>query len=405
MRFLDKDPSEATLAILRLECFVPNSDGALVNEGGFTGFVESLAPHFKRIEVVAPVVPRLNVSQGLRPIQADNVVLRALPDMKGLVRSWGRSRSALRLLDSWASNWDLVNLRAPDNFLPVSAPWLRRHAVPYYVQMVSHPFDAGSAATQALPTLARPLGAAAWTVQRRAMRAACRDRVCIAHGEALRHIAAEWGADAYNLPSGSLSRAAIDPTPRAHAPRRVLFVGRLNTEKGLLTLVEAMARLVDLDFDVTLAGWPTGDFDRRLTELANARGVLGRLHMIGPVPHGPLLFDLYREHDVFVLPSLSEGTPRVIGEAMAFGLPVVTTRAGGIPDLVEHERTGLLCTPGEASELAAALRRVLTEERLREDLVRTAAATVDARTLEFRAEQHVQIITGQGLANQWGGAA
>ena len=405
MMFLDKDPREATLAILRLECFVPNATGELVNEGGFTGLVESLAPHFKRIEVVAPVVPRLQVSQGLRPIRADNVVMRALPDMKGLARSWARSRRALRLLDSWASNWDLVNLRAPDNFLPVSAPWLRRHTVPHYVQMVSHPFDAGQAATQALPTLARPLGAAAWNVQRRAIRAACRDRVCIAHGEALRQIASEWGADAYNLPSGSLSRHAIDPTPRAHAPRRVLFVGRLNTEKGLLTLVEALAHLVDLDFEVTLAGWPTGDFDRRLTELANARGVLGSLHMIGPVPHGPELFALYREHDVFVLPSISEGTPRVIGEAMAFGLPVVTTRAGGIPDLVEHERTGLLCTPGHAAELAAALRRVLTDERLRDDLVRAAAATVDARTLEFRAEQHVQIITGQGLAKQSGGAA
>ena len=242
MMFLDKDPREATLAILRLACFGPNATGELVNEGGFTGLVESLAPHFKRIEVVAPVVPRLQVSQGLRPIRADNVVMRALPDMKGLARSWARSRRALRLLDSWASNWDLVNLRAPDNFLPVSAPWLRRHTVPHYVQMVSHPFDAGQAATQALPTLARPLGAAAWNVQRRAIRAACRDRVCIAHGEALCQIASEWGADAYNLPSGSLSRHAIDPTPRAHAPRRVLFVGRLNTEKGLLTLVEALAQ-------------------------------------------------------------------------------------------------------------------------------------------------------------------
>lgn len=407
MKFLAKDPKDATLAILRLECFVPNAAGELVNEGGFTAFVESLAAHFGRIEVVAPVVPRITASKGLRPIRADNVVLRELPDMKGLARSIARARAGLARLETWSAGWDMVNLRAPDNFLPASAPWLRARAIPHYVQLVSHPFEAGAAATSALPLPLRPLGAAAWSRQRRAIRDAVSGRLCIAHGEALRAIAADWGADAVNLPSGSLSRAHIDPRPRTGRPRRALFVGRLNTEKGLLVLVDALRDVPDLE--ITLAGWPTGDFDAKLRARATERGVLERLHFAGPVPHGPDLFALYRAHDLFVLPSISEGTPRVIGEAMAFGLPVVSTTAGGIPDLIQHGVTGLLAQPGDPASLAAALRQVQTDDALRTRIVTAAGATVDQRTLEFRAAQHVQLVCGEALDRQacapLGGAA
>lgn len=395
MRPLVQDPSKATLAILRLECFVPDAAGRLVNEGGFTGLVDSLAPHFARVEVIAPVVSRLEVSAGLRSFRAPNVIFRALPDMKGLARAWGRAPKALGLLEHWSAGWDLVNLRAPDNLLPFSAPWLRRRQIPHYLQLVSHPYDAGDAAISQLPGPARPLGELAWGLQRRAIRAACKDRLCIAHGESLAKIASDWGAHAVNLPSGSLSRAWIDPRPRTGRPRKLLFVGRLNAEKGLDQLVDALVLLEDLDLEVTLAGWPTGDFDKRLMARAASAGVAGRLDLRGPVPHGPELFDLYREHDLFVLPSVSEGTPRVIGEAMAFGLPVVSTTAGGIPDLVDHGRTGLLAEPGSATALAAELRRVIEGDRLRAALVQAAAATVDERTLEHKAARHVAILRGE----------
>ena len=398
MSALLPNPADATLAILRMECFAPgpgntgDAGAPLVNGGGFTAFVDSLAPHFRRVEVVAPVVPRLEVVG--RSFRAPNVVLRELPDMKGLARCWRRGGEALRRLERWSDGWDLVNLRAPDNFLPRVAPWLRRRGIPHYLQLVSHPFDAGDAVVGELGPLLRPLGALAWTVQRRAIRAACADRLVVAHGERLAEIAAGWGADAHNLPSGSLSRAWVDPRPRTGRPRRLLFVGRLNAEKGLEQLVDALAQLADLDLSVTLAGWSTGDFDRRLVERARRAGVAGRLELVGPVAHGPELFDLYRAHDAFVLPSVSEGTPRVIGEAMAFGLPVVSTTAGGIPDLVASERTGLLVAPGDAAALARALRRVVEDEPLRRGLVERAAATVDGRTLEHKAERHVALLAG-----------
>ena len=91
---------------------------------------------------------------------------------------------------------------------------------------------------------------------------------------------------------------------------------------------------------------------------------------------GEPLFELYRSHDVFVLPSLSEGTPRTLVEARSFGCPVVATRAGGIPSSVEHGRDGLLVEPNDlARTSAASIARVLDDEPYGVDLIHEGLKT------------------------------
>ncbi|MFT7676575.1 MAG: glycosyltransferase involved in cell wall biosynthesis [Planctomycetota bacterium] len=383
---------DAVLALLRMECFTSNASGELVNRGGFVPFVDSLAPHFKRIEVIAPIVPDLDVPADAPTFRASNVIFRPLPNLKGLVRCWRNGSQARKRLDNWSAHWDLVNLRAPDNFLPVAARYLREREIPHYVQLVSHPFEAEGAAIGNLRPALRPAGKLAWIRQHAAIKRVCKDRLCIAHGESLQEIAAGYGADAINLPSGSLSRADVRPVAREGKPRRLLFVGRIDPEKGLDVLLRALSSLTDMDLELTIVGWSTGDLRQRLEDLALVLGVAERVHFVGAMGHGPELFDLYQRSDAFVLPSISEGTPRVIGEAMAFGLPVVSTRAGGIPDLIQHKRTGLLTKPGDVQDLASALRTLVQDDTLRHALVRNAAASVDERTLEAKAEKHVSLL-------------
>ena len=74
---------------------------------------------------------------------------------------------------------------------------------------------------------------------------------------------------------------------------------------------------------------------------------------------------------MFVLPSLAEGTPNAVIEAMAAGLPVITTEVGGLPDLVTPE-TGILVPPGDATALAAAMRRLASDPALRASMGRAA---------------------------------
>jgi len=88
---------------------------------------------------------------------------------------------------------------------------------------------------------------------------------------------------------------------------------------------------------------------------------------------GPELFALYQDHDVFILPSFSEGTPRTLIESRAFGCPVVASRVGGIPTSVTDGVDGLLVPPGDPDALASAIGRILDNESLRYRLIENGA--------------------------------
>jgi len=79
----------------------------------------------------------------------------------------------------------------------------------------------------------------------------------------------------------------------------------------------------------------------------------------GYVPYGNEIKKIYREADIFVLPSLTEGIPKVIYEALAFGVPIVSTDVGGIPDIIKHNHNGILIKPGSKDEIIAAVESLL----------------------------------------------
>ncbi len=126
----------------------------------------------------------------------------------------------------------------------------------------------------------------------------------------------------------------------------VLFAGRLSEEKGIRDLVEATRGL-----QLVVAG------DGPLRWLVP--------DALGFVPHQELE-RLYDRAAIVVLPSYREGLPVCVIEAMAHGRPVVATAVGGIPELVEDGRTGLLVAPGDAAGLRVALERLLSDAELRD---------------------------------------
>jgi colanic acid/amylovoran biosynthesis glycosyltransferase len=158
-------------------------------------------------------------------------------------------------------------------------------------------------------------------------------------------------------------------------PLRILTVGRLVPEKGAPVLVDAVARLQASGCPVTLTVVGAGPLEAQLAEQARALGVDDAVRLMGPVgqEHLPAL---YRESDVFCLPSFAEGLPVVLMEAMASGLPVVTTAIAGIPELVVDRQTGLVVPAGRADLVAAALSALATDPGLRRSLGEAARAAV-----------------------------
>ncbi len=191
----------------------------------------------------------------------------------------------------------------------------------------------------------------------------------------------------------------IDQFPRSHSADRpgvepsILYVGRLVPEKGQAVLLEALGALVERgrQVSVTLVGEGPGRAD--LERLAERLGIAARTSFLGAVGQDDIRA-IYAGASVFCLPSFAEGVPCVLMEAMATGLPVVSTRITGIPELVEDGHTGLLVAPGRADELAGALERLLADPALCRELgVNARAKVIEEFDAERSAEQLYALFT------------
>jgi colanic acid/amylovoran biosynthesis glycosyltransferase len=145
-------------------------------------------------------------------------------------------------------------------------------------------------------------------------------------------------------------------------PLRVLSVGRLSASKGFQVLVEAVAELVrrGVDLELTIAG--EGPDRRDIEKLVAELGVGDRVRLPGMVPPNEVR-GYYDAADVFCLSSFAEGVPVVLMEAMACGLPVVSSAITGVPELVEQGVNGLLVPPARPDLLADALGELTDPDR------------------------------------------
>jgi glycosyltransferase involved in cell wall biosynthesis len=130
------------------------------------------------------------------------------------------------------------------------------------------------------------------------------------------------------------------------------WVGRLSHEKGPDLFLQALVQLEDLPFRASIMG--SGQESSSLRTRADALGLSDRVRWHGTIRDAVRFFPAF---DVLVLTSRAEGTPVVLLEAMAVGVPIVATAVGGVPDLLTHSEA-VLVPPGDPEALAAAARRV-----------------------------------------------
>ncbi len=162
--------------------------------------------------------------------------------------------------------------------------------------------------------------------------------------------------------------------PRREGPCRFLFLGRMDAWKGIDDLLDAAQLLTQshVSFHLTLAGPPgtAGDADILNGKIA-ARGLRGVVDYLGPV----LGLDkdrLFREADVYVQPSHNEGMPISLLEALAYSLPVIATRVGAVPEVLQHGQEGLLVDARNVASIASAMETLSRDGGLRDSM--TAAA-------------------------------
>lgn len=207
------------------------------------------------------------------------------------------------------------------------------------------------------------------------------------------------GARTHHIPNGvdaaGVARrvAAAGPVPRDAAALQdgrpfVLGVGRLSPEKGYGDLLQAVATLAAPRPEVVIAGG--GPLRRRLRSQADSLGV--RLHLLGYVRD---LAPWWRSARLLCQPSLREGLPLAVLEAMAAGLPVLATRVGALPALLGGAApAGWLVDPGDQGALAAALESLLSDDETerRRRIRRARAVLAERHSVDAVAQRHVREI-------------
>jgi glycosyltransferase involved in cell wall biosynthesis len=238
--------------------------------------------------------------------------------------------------------------------------------------------------------------------EERAVSHITRHSLTFANGGALREKHERDGARVIETKTTTLQasdiRSRMDTCKQP--PFRLLTVSRIDPRKGLRVLPAVVALLRKQGVEVTadIIGPPIGligeqERDMLVTDAARL-GVAEHVRLLGAVPLDQLMA-AYDRYDVFVLPTgPGEGIPRVLLEAMAAGLPVVTTAGSGITSLVRHDQNGLL-VDASAENVADALHRVIADGDLRQRLIRGGYDTARSHTLERQAAEMMRVVASE----------
>ena len=197
----------------------------------------------------------------------------------------------------------------------------------------------------------------------------------------------------YNLDSDLAVYIPHGVEPRFFIPReyresdslRLLYAGTWLDQRGIFYIREALRNIAPKFAGLTMTfagcGAPAPAIEQFFGEELKGRIV------VRPMIAAERMQELYAEHDVLLFPSLVEGLPSVLLEAMASGMPVITTETCGMPDVVENEFNGLLIRPGNAVAIEGAIERLASSLELRRKLGENARETMKRYTWERAGRQ------------------
>jgi glycosyltransferase involved in cell wall biosynthesis len=164
----------------------------------------------------------------------------------------------------------------------------------------------------------------------------------------------------------------------------ISYVGRLSSEKGIKTLLEAMKNLVNRHDGLRLAVIGEGPLGQYLESYSRKLGLEKCVIFTGHIDD---IKNVYRQLDLLVLPSETEGMPNVVLEALAMEVPVVATNVGGVPEIIKSGSNGILVEPRNVEGLTEAIGSLIMDGKLRKKFALEGRRTVCER---FSFEQRMR---------------
>lgn len=354
-------------------------------------YVDALAEYFDRLVVCNPFAG-FEMPEAHYEVSAPNVSFVALPHFGRVVDSVPVLRKCSQLIWRASASWDLLYITLPSPLGIAGYLAARARGIPVVLDIegdLQAQYEAeryrgltGVAARAAVTVFE---AATQWMVDR---------TVTVTQGEGLRQKYVHDGNRIRNVPWSPMSeKMIVDRDDTCLGSRiRLLFVGSLLAKKGIFVLLEAAALLASRLHNFTITYVGGGPYRDELARRVTEAGLSRHVELRGGIYEEADLLREFDMADMFVFPSYAEGFPRVIFEAMARGLPVISTRVSGIPGLVKEGRDALLVDPGSPEAVARAVVDVVTDGDLRRALIRGGRQLAMEYTLEKTTRSRVEAI-------------
>ncbi len=194
----------------------------------------------------------------------------------------------------------------------------------------------------------------------------------IALSDSRRRYFAGWGiGDKVHVVENGIDISPFAGMKKKYDPPTFLHIGEVSRRKGIYDLIEAAARVKKKGYDFHIDVVGPGELHAIQSEAAK-QDVADVITLYGP-KRGEEKYPFFERASCFVLASYGEGLPIAILEALAAGLPIISTLVGGIPDVIEHGKHGFLCEPGNIGQLERAMTALLEDREKREEMAATNA--------------------------------
>jgi glycosyltransferase involved in cell wall biosynthesis len=364
-------------------------DGHYYTYGGFGEYLSAISRRFDRVLLVAHVRDA-QPPQGHYLLNNSNVEVVRLPDVKTELDVLATLPVVMARAWKVAGRIDIAHARMPNYTGVVGAAVCRLRSVPVFCQIIDDWF----LAARNMPIFKRGGLGAVMKIHLYLYdfleRLVCRKQLVFAQGETC-YAKHRLAGDRNLVLSSSHHLQDVVAAWRDRFQRQpftILNVARLTSAKNQRLLLIALVELCrSAPWRLVFVG--DGPNRRDLQQLSDELGIRNIVTFAGQVTRGSDLWRYFDDADVFALPSRSEGTPKVLLEAMARGLPIVAANVSGVPTAVGHEERGLLFPDNDAQSLVTALERIATNRDIRQRCV--------ANGIEFAKEHTVEAATQRML--------
>lgn len=338
-----------TLAILA-SWGVKNIHGSYYCPASHLLYLKQMTRLFKKVYLISSVECRGQNASHLSLIELKNLTFVDLPYYTSMLQAQRHKTEFSTAIEQIAPDVDLFYCRVPDPFCWMPAQMTDKPVIMHFVG------DTADATKQNIhfSWLKKQILLAGYSFEYRRILKSARKSTVYTNGSHLSEKLRKQGINATPVVSSTITKEdlALEPLRSlSNKPLSIIYVGYLRYAKGIDTLIKVIKRLEERHFNYQFHVVGDGDMYSTLQQLIGDLKLDDHIYLHGHIDNRDKLLSLLRASDLFFFPSLSEGSPRVVIEAMSQGCPVLSTPVGSLPGCFEENKE-ILFFPFKDAEIA-----------------------------------------------------